>query len=77
MKIQNVIPSRPQHLVVIFADGERARLDIAMWLDRNSGVGSMLLQGRFDGEAMEWPLGERLYIADIRQMLDQQSAVIS
>ncbi len=37
----------------------------------------MLLQGGFDGDGMTWPLGERLYIADIRQMLDQQSAVIS
>jgi len=77
MKIRNIVPSLPHHIVVTFDDGRRARLDISEWLERHDGLGSMLIQGKFSGDGVEWPRGERLSDTAIRHMLDQQSAVIS
>jgi hypothetical protein len=77
MKIKNAIPSRPHHLVVTFDDGRRTRLDISQWLERNASIGPMFTQGEFGADSVEWPLGERLTVTAIQQMLDQQCAVIS
>jgi hypothetical protein len=77
MKIRNIVPSLPHHIVVTFDDGRRARLGIAEWLERHDGLGTMLIQGRFSGDGVEWPRGERLSSETVERMLDEQNAIIS
>jgi hypothetical protein len=67
----------PAYLVITFDDGRRTRLDISQWLDRQDGLISTFMQGRFIACGVEWPLGELLPGAVIRKMLDEQKSVIS
>ena len=74
MKFVSIVPSLPHHLVLMFDDGTRTRLDISDWLNSNPDLASAFTQGASDADGIKWPNGQSLSDAEIEKMILAQVA---
>jgi hypothetical protein len=74
MKFVSIVPSLPHHLVLMFDDGSRTRLDIGDWLNSQPGLASMFTQGVSSADGIQWPNGQSLSDPEIEEMILTQMA---